>query len=231
MVRLGNTLACLAIVLVVCAQVHGKKDVQSDSRADYLARLRSSASPNIEGPTPGSLWIAGGSFTNLAGDYKARNLGDLIIINIVEQTLAEASGAVASQRKFDTASGVTGLAGRISTGGINTLLSANSDTKLQGQAQTASRSRLQTSVAGEVIAVLPNGNLVVEARRQLVMNNEKQTVLLRGVVRPGDVTPENTVISTQLSNLEVELRGKGVVSDATRRPNWAVRALMWLTGF
>lgn len=114
---------------------------------------------------------------------------------------------------------------------MNPLFAANSNSQLQGQAQTASKSSLQTSVAGQVVAVLSSGGMVVEARRQLLMNNERQTVLLRGVARPGDITPDNTIISTQLANLEIELRGKGVISDATRRPNWAVRALLWLVGF
>ena len=73
-----------------------------------------------------------------------------------------------------------------------------------------------------MIAVLPSGNLVIEARRSVTANNERQTVLLRGVARPGDLTPDNTVLSTQLSDLEVELKGHGVLSDAARPPDPAI---------
>jgi flagellar L-ring protein precursor FlgH len=177
------------------------------------------------------LWSDGGALTNLASDYKARSVGDLVVISIVEQTLAQASGTVASQRTFNTKSGITGLVGRINTGGVNPLVGANSDTQLKGQAQAASTSSLRTSVAGQVIAVLPNGNMVVEAHRDVLMNNERQTVILRGVARPGDLAANNVVLSSQLSNLEVELRGKGVISDGTRRPNWVVRALLRLVTF
>ncbi len=79
--------------------------------------------------------------------------------------------------------------------------------------------------------VLPNGNLVVEAKRDVLMNNERQTIWLRGVARPGDLGANNAVLSTQLSNLEVELKGKGVISEGTRQPNLAVRILMRLLTF
>lgn len=207
-----------------------KQKTEADSLQSYLARVTRSDNKN---PTlaNGSLWSADSPFGNLATDYKARTVGDLVIIIISEQTLAEASGAVDSQRSFAAKSGITGLAGRINTGGIDNLFSGASDSKLQGKAQTSTNSRLRKSVAGQVIAVLPNGNLVLEARRRVFMNNEKETVLLRGVARPADVSSDNAVLSTELSDLEIELRGKGVISEATRRPNWILRALLRLVGF
>lgn len=225
------TICACGLAMTIFSSAAGKKAVHEDSLAEYLARVQTADSLTTAPISPGSLWRDGGPYASLAADYKAREVGDLVIIRIAEQTMAEASGAVASQRQFDTTSGISGIAGRIKTGGVNPLFAANSNSQLQGQAQTASKSSLQTSVAGQVVAVLSSGAMVVEARRQLLMNNERQTVLLRGVVRPGDITPDNTIISTQLANLEIELRGKGVISDATRRPNWAVRALLWLVGF
>ena len=73
--------------------------------------------------------------------------------------------------------------------------------------------------------------MVVEAERQLTMNNEKQTILVRGLVRPGDITPVGTVLSNQVGNLELELKGKGVLSDGVRPPNALIRGLLWLVGF
>ena len=90
---------------------------------------------------------------------------------------------------------------------------------------------MNTSLAGQVIAVLPNGNLVVEAERLVAINNQKETMLVRGVLRPGDVGPDNSCAFDSLSSLEVELKGKGVVSDAIRSPNPIVRALLWVIGF
>lgn len=216
-------------LLFLCQWSFARRNPQGDtSLADYIARAQRALTGTANAGSVGSIWSPGGAFTDLAADYKARKAGDLIVINIVEETLAEASGAVTAQRKFETSSGITALAGRINTRGIDRLLSADSSSQLQGKGETASKSRLRTSVAGQVVAVLPNGNIVVEARREVLMNNEKQTVLLRGIARPGDIGPENAVLSTELGDLEIELRGKGVISEATRRPNLLFRALMWL---
>ena len=81
------------------------------------------------------------------------------------------------------------------------------------------------------MAVLPSGVMVIEAERQLTMNNERQTILLRGLIRPGDVSPSNTVLSNAVGDLELELKGKGVLSDGTRPPNPLVRILLRIVGF
>jgi flagellar L-ring protein precursor FlgH len=86
-------------------------------------------------------------------------------------------------------------------------------------------------MTAQVIDVLRSGNLVVEAQRKIFMNNQHEDVIVRGVVRPNDIGPNNTVPSTSLSNLEIEMKGKGIIADSVRRPNLITRALLWLTGF
>jgi flagellar L-ring protein FlgH len=72
---------------------------------------------------------------------------------------------------------------------------------------------------------------VIEAERELTMNNERQTVLLRGLVRPGDVASNGAVASNAIANLELELKGKGVISEGNRPPNIIVRAILRVVGF
>jgi flagellar L-ring protein FlgH len=79
--------------------------------------------------------------------------------------------------------------------------------------------------------VLPSTALVIEAERELTMNNEKQTIVLRGLVRQGDIAPDGSVPSNYIANLELELKGKGVLSDGTRPPNPLVKALLRIVGF
>ena len=232
MKRLMKTVLWILCVSVFCGAFSAKSNAKQDqSLREYVARLQGAWSSSPGTTSTGSLWRDNGSLADMASDYKARSAGDIVIISIVEQTLAQASGSVDSQRTFNTTSGVTGLVAQIGTGGVNPLFAANSSDQLKGQAQTASTSSLKTSIAGQVIAVLPNGYLVVEAHRNVLMNNERQTVTLRGVARPGDFSANNVVLSSQLSDLEIELRGKGVISDGTRRPNWIVRALLRLVNF
>ena len=65
----------------------------------------------------------------------------------------------------------------------------------------------------------------------MYMNNQHQTVIIHGVVRPGDIGSNNAVPSTSISNLEVELKGQGVISDGVAPPNKLVRLILKLVGF
>jgi flagellar L-ring protein FlgH len=231
-------LACVIVVLsnfAGTASVLSKAKITHDpqkTRADYVARMQQQASPAVTDATLGSLWVSGGALTNIQSDYKASRINDLVTIVVVQRTTAQATGNVGAQRDFNTTSGISGLAGYIKpTSALSNLLTAQSSTKLKGTGSTDASTTMNTNLAGQVIAVLPNGNLVVEAERMVAINNQKETMLVRGVLRPGDIKPDNSALSTVLSNLEVELKGKGVVSDATRPPNPLIRALLWVIGF
>ena len=79
--------------------------------------------------------------------------------------------------------------------------------------------------------MLANGNMVIEAERQIAMNNQHEDLVIRGIVRPGDISSANTIPSSALSNLEIEMKGKGIISDSVRPPNPLTRAVLWLFGF
>lgn len=197
---------------------------------EYLRTLpQTSVSANTA--TLGSLWVPGSPITELASDYKARHVNDLVVVRIVEDTSAESSGSVATERTFSANSGVSALAGQFSTSNIESLFSPHSAAKLAGQGQTQSTSKLRTSLAGQVVSTLPSGLLVVQAQRDVTVNNERQIVIIRGLVRPGDIAADGSIASTSMSNLEIELLGKGVISDGTRPPNIVVRLLLKILGF
>lgn len=220
-------LAC-AVALVASART-GKKGNPAQLQLDYLARVQEKEIPKPE-HTVGSLWTPG-EMSDLSTDYKARKLNDTVVILVSVQTTAGQSGDVNSQRAFQTSSAITGLAGQINTKGLDPLFNANSATTLKGAGATNSSTTFQTSMTAQVIAVLPSGNLVVEAQRKIFMNNQHEDVIIRGVVRPNDIGSNNTVPSAALSNLEIEMKGKGIIADSTRPPNRITRALLWLVGF
>jgi flagellar L-ring protein precursor FlgH len=199
-------------------------------RAEYIARLQQQYVPAVEERSVGSLWSPAGSLGDFSVDYKAHQLNDTITIVVSVQTTAAQSGTVDSERSFTTNSAVTGVMGR-TPASTNPLLSANSSSTLKGQGATASNTLFQTNLTGQVIAVLPNGNLVVEAGRKIFMNNQHENVIVRGMIRPGDIGPNNTVASSALSNLEIEMKSKGIISDGVRPPNFITRAILWLLNF
>ena len=111
-------------------------------------------------------------------------MGDLVTIRVVQTLQSENTGNVATDRNFKASSGIDALAGHISTSGVQNIFSANSSQSLSGKAQASSSSSLRTSLTGRVVVVLENGLLVVEAERAIYMNNEHQTVVLRGWFGP-----------------------------------------------
>ena len=224
-------LAGLIIILLLASLALGKpKKIQREALAAYIQRMQPQG-PELPSGSPGSLWTDNGRLAFLTGDFKAARVGDLITIVVVHDTAATNANSVATARTLAASSGITALAGKLKTGGVQEIFSPNSSQALTGQSTAATTSSLQTTLSGRVMAVLSSGLLVVEAERELTMNNEKQTVLLRGLVRSGDIGPNNTVASNAVGNLELELKGKGVLSDGTRPPNVVVRTLLRIFGF
>jgi len=225
----------LLIGTVIPSAEAGKKSKSKDDpdhlRADYIAQLQEQDPHRAPATTVGSLWSPGNTLGDLSTDYKAHHLNDTIVIMVAVQTTAAQTGNSAYQRTFQTSSGITGLAGSINTTGLNPLFNANSSTALKGAGATNSNTTFQTSLTGKVIAVLPSGNLVVEAQRRIFMNNQHENVTVRGVVRPGDIGPSNIVSSMQLSDLQIEMKGKGIIADSTRPLNPITKAILWLVGF
>ena len=233
--RLSIVILFIIAAVPLSALGFGKKNKTNSAmqtRTDYITKLQQHDVQADSGKTVGSLWSPSGNVLgDLSTDYKARKLNDTIVILAAVQTTAAQSGNSSYQRTFATTSGITGLAGDVKTTGLNPLLNANSATQLQGQGATSSNTAFQTSLTGVVIAVLPSGNLVVEAQRKIFMNNQHEDVTVRGVVRPGDIGPNNTIASAALSNLEIEMKGKGIIADSTRPLNPITKALLWLIGF
>jgi len=82
-----------------------------------------------------------------------------------------------------------------------------------------------------VIALLPNGNLVVRGQKELSVNSEHQIITIQGVVRPADLSPVNSITSDRVAQMEVHVDGKGVVGDAVKRPFILYRLLLGLLPF
>jgi flagellar L-ring protein precursor FlgH len=225
-------LAAIALTLSPAgAQVKSKKNVaRGDGLSDYLQRV-SAKTPDLALPTPGSLWIDSGRLANMVADYKASRVGDLVTISVSQNLSASNAGAVATNRTFSASSGITALPGQIKTTGVANLFSPTSTQALAGKGQASSTTSLITTLTGRVAAVLPTGTLVVEAERQIMMNNQHETVILRGLVRPGDLDATNTIASNSVGNLEVEVKGKGVISEGTRPPNPVVKWILRIVGF
>jgi flagellar L-ring protein FlgH len=216
----------LLIFLLTTTGMHASKpDTKKDALANYLARVQMGQPP---APTlsAGSIWVDSGRMAFLSTDYKAMFVGDVVEIVVVQGVTATNANALSTARTFTTSSGITSLPGKLKVGGISSLLGLNSSEALAGQGSASTATNVTTNLSGRVVAVLASGNLVVEAERVINMNHEKQTIVLRGVVRRGDIGPNNMVASDAVGDLELEIKGKGVISDGVRPPKRILRTIL-----
>ncbi len=200
------------------------------SLSQYLERVRTSTS--VDRPTTGAIWTDGGRFTRLTTDVRAMRPNDLISVVVTESLAAETDGTVKNTRASNASSQISSLIGALHAGNaLQNLLNQSSASGLNAQGQSATNSSLSTTFGGQVVDVLPNGMLVIEAAREVEFSQQTQTIVLRGLVRPEDISQENQVKSTAISSLELEVRGKGIVNDYTRRQNPLVRLIQKILVF
>ncbi len=181
---------------------------------------------------PGSIWQPGAPLGGLARDPKAELVDDLVTIVVAESASAVSTGTTKTSRQSSSGYSITSLLKPTkATGPLANLLNTSGNQALNGQGTTSRDITLTTTLSGRVVEVLPNGYLVVEGSKSVVINSETHLVTVRGVVRPADITPANEVPSDRLAQMEVRINGKGVVNDAIKRPFILYRLLMGLLPF
>jgi flagellar L-ring protein precursor FlgH len=196
----------------------------------YIERVRAQQAAEVK--TPGSIWSAEGRLVRLGTDAKAVRVHDVVSVVVTESLAATTGGQVQNSRASNANSGITSLFGKLKTGNnLQNLLGMTAASGLTAQGQSTSNSSLVTTFGAEVVDVLPNGMLVVQATRQLTFSQQTQLIKLRGLVRPEDVSAQNQVLSTAMTDLELEVTGKGIVNDSTYRQNVVVRFLEKLLVF
>jgi flagellar L-ring protein precursor FlgH len=196
----------------------------------YIERVRAQQAAEVR--TPGSIWCEEGRLVRLGTDAKAFRLHDVVSIVVSESLAASTDGQVKNSRASSASSGLTGLFGKLKTANnLQNLLGTTAASGLTAQGQSTTNSSLTTTFGAEVVDVLPNGMLVVQATRQLTFSQQTQLIKLRGLVRPEDVSAQNQVLSTDMTDLELEVTGKGIVNDSTYRQNAVVRFLQKLLVF
>jgi flagellar L-ring protein precursor FlgH len=182
--------------------------------------------------SPGSLWSPVAGLADLARDHRASQVDDLVTITVDETASAVATGATKTSRASTAKNSITSsLIPAAAAGKLSNILGLSGQSTLDGQGTTSRDTTLKASLSARVLRVLPNGYLVVEGEKQIQVDSEHQLITVRGVVRPADITTSNTVTSSRLAQLEVRINGKGVIADATRRPNVLYRLLLGILPF
>jgi flagellar L-ring protein precursor FlgH len=199
-----------------------------DQYVEEAHRHAAAATPD----SPGSLWSTPAQFSDIAADVRARGVDDVVTIVVNEQASALSTGTTKTQRQSSSTSSITSAAGQLNAAGaLANLLSTTGNQQLNGQGTTTRQTTLTATLTARVTDVLPNGYLVIEGTKTVLVNSENQVVTLRGVVRPADLSNGNFVLSNNVAQMELKINGKGVVNDAIRRPNFLYRILLGLLPF
>lgn len=230
-----NRSTCVLLVLLAAAGLTAKekkeKEKEEPSALDqYLTAARQAGGEATA--TRGSTWNTNAVLLNVASDLRARRVNDIVTVVVFERASAVSQGSVSSSRGSQANAGISafgGIPGAKSA--LPNLLGLTSNRSLDGEGETSRRTTLTATMAAHVAEVLPNGNLLIEGEKIVGIDSERQTIKLRGIIRPYDIDVANAVNSNQVAQLELRINGKGVVGDAIKRPNFFYRVLLGLLPF
>jgi len=190
------------------------------------------ADPRVHTQQPGNPMLERHSFSAVkVKPPKKFQLHDLVTIVIREQRKYESDSELETKKKFDLQSTLNAFL-KVDGGklGASTfpLGKPNVDFKfkntLKHEAEKDREDRFTTRITASVIDIKPNGNLVLEARARVTFDDEETVVALTGVARSVDISPDNTVLSTQLADKDIVVHNTGAVRDGSRR-GWIPRVL------
>ena len=227
-------LTIVAAALTACGDT---SPLQSTPSANVEAALRNppvDLYPKPAAKTEGSLF-SDNVKADLFTDVKAIDVGDIVTINIVETSKASKDAKTDIQRNNAVDASIKALLGLESYShplvqeiapefNLGTGISATYASKFKGQGKTTRNESMTAQISARVIQVLPNGNLVIRGSREITVNFEKQYIIVQGVVRPEDISPENTVLSTYIADAKIDYTGKGDVSRQQRQ-GWLSRLI------
>jgi flagellar L-ring protein FlgH len=173
-----------------------------------------------------SLWTDNNR--SIFADKRSLNVGDILTIAVSETSTANKNNSTATERKSSLSAAITaflypaGATGLLTKSGSLPAMAYNSDAVHNGTGTISDSETIVAQIACQIIDVLPNGNLVVEGKRETSFSMEHQTIVLRGIVRPDDVLGNNTVFSYNVADATIQIIGKGTVSDGQDK-GWFTR--------
>jgi flagellar L-ring protein precursor FlgH len=162
---------------------------------------------------------------NLFSDVKARRVGDIITVNLQENTRATKSAGTSTSKATGVAvNPILGLGGSaLNIGNESIQLGLDASNDFEGDSTANQSNNLTGSISVTVVQVMANQNLIVRGEKWLTLNNGDEYIRLTGVVRPADVSPTNEIESTKIANARIQYSGTGSFDTAQKEG--------WLSGF
>lgn len=212
-------------------------DKEAPDQTDYFDPESAELVEGMEQKVTGSLWVdAYGShlYDNM---YRAHRIGDTVMIVVSEESQGKNTGDTKSDKKSEHTASIDNLgnlmsklSGMITGLDPTSLIKGKTDSKFQGKASTERTNSLMAKLAVTVTRVLKNGNMLVRGEKHVKVNKEDQFLIVEGIIRPYDILPDNTVLSSSLADARITYSGFGIVAER-QKPGWLVRALDYVWPF
>ncbi len=211
-------------------------DAEDDG--EWLTHI-AAAEPVVEQmQSEGSLWQENGPFNQLFVDQKARRVGDIVTIKIIESSSASNKATTETERDSSLLGQITSFLGverrwtDPSYPGFDadrllnpfSAVEGGMKSDFTGSGKTTRSGALTAMITARVTDVMPGGNLKIRGSQEVEVNNEKQIITLSGIIRTKDISPENMVLSNFISDAQISYSGLGVVNDR-QRPGWMANIL------
>lgn len=222
-------LAVLILILPACTKTHRAIDSSSTVIPKHLY-----AKQVVLKQAEGSLWPGDTSKNLLFEDNKARVVGDIVTVTVNENATSTQSASTNTSKDTSLNMQTNTLLGLPTSLGLQNFLGmgnqfdptvnatvANSN---QGSGTVTRNGSLTATISSFITEIMPSGNLRIEGRRSVRVNNEEQIMVLRGVIRPQDINFDNTIASTLIADASISYSGEGVVADEQRK-GWLAKIL------
>lgn len=182
--------------------------------------------------TPAEGAIFSSRSKNIYQDSRAKDIGDIVLVKIVETSSGKKTAETTTSRDSSLKGGISSLFGFESwltgEGGKHTpsLTSMNSSIAkdFTGTGETKRDSTVTATLSARVVDVSMDGNLVIRGYREVRVNNETQHLILSGLVRPQDISKDNSILSSYIADARVEYTGTGALASK-QQPGWLANAL------
>lgn len=210
--------AAFSITLGACSTFAPKVDMPEKTSVQQVVPL-----PAQQGIPTGSLYSTA-TYRPLFEDQRARFVGDILTIQILEQINAAQTNSMNASRKDSASIDVPLIQGFFGSSDLKALSASASGAKdFNGKGESKAANNLTGTITVSVAGVLPNGNLQVVGEKQIGTNRDVEYLKFSGVVNPITILPGNVVPSTKVADARIEYRGKGSIDSAT--------AMGWLSRF
>lgn len=225
------------LFLTACA---GRQTIATDMGENRIIHHPQFPSYKPDRPVEGSLWSEATGIS-LFPDRRARKIGDIVIVRIVEDPEAELNANTKTSRSSSIDAAKLKFFGYMKAlaeknkrlaqnPGEDDLFTASLGMNFDGKGSSDRDGHLKAYISAVVQKVLFNGNLYVVGKREIKVNNETQYITLSGIVRPEDISPSNEISSTYVADARITYAGIGPVADK-QKPGWLGRIVDYVWPF